>query len=107
MVDTIRSKATLQTLLADVASPTQLSEQAVRDFLVTALNGGTALTVADGGTIAHGCGVTPTVVSLCGTVANNVISVTTLDATSITVAIKLGSSGAAGTTQTIYWLAHA
>lgn len=105
MADTIRTKAALQTLLADVGFPSQISEQAIRDLCVTALNGGTAASIADGGTIAHGCGSTPTVVSVIGSVANEIVAVTTLDGTNITVAIKKRADGTAGTTQTIYWSA--
>ncbi len=67
-------------------------------------NGGAAANVADGGTIAHGLATTPTYVSVVGSVAGEIVQVTGLGATNITVAIKT-NAGAAGTSQTIYWRA--
>ena len=67
--------------------------------------GGAAATIADGGTIAHGMGVTPTYAIVVGSVTGDIVSVTTLDGTNITVAIK-DEGGGAGTTQTIYWRAY-
>lgn len=63
---------------------------------------GMATSVADGGTIAHGLGVAPKFINLSGTVASNTVVPTSVDATNITVAIK-DDTGAAGTTQDIYW----
>ncbi len=71
----------------------------------TTFRKGTALTVADGGTIAHGLPDTPQTLSLVGTVAQEHITVSGLDGTNITVAIK-ADGGAAGTAQTIYWSAE-
>jgi parallel beta-helix repeat protein len=68
-------------------------------------NSGAAATVADGGTIAHGCAAAPTKVSLTGSVAGELVTITSIDATNITVAIKK-PDGSAGTTQTIYWRAE-
>jgi hypothetical protein len=68
-------------------------------------NSGSAPTVADGGTIAHGCVKAPTKVTLTGSVAGEIVTVTSIDATNITVAIKK-PDGSAGTTQTIYWRAE-
>lgn len=68
-------------------------------------NKGAAATVADGGTIAHGCAAAPTMVQVSGTVAGEIVTVTSIDATNITVAIK-DNDGSAGTTQTIYWRAE-
>ena len=68
-------------------------------------NSGAATTVADGGTIAHGCVKAPTKVTLTGSVAGEIVTVTSIDATNITVAIKK-PDGSAGTTQTIYWRAE-
>jgi parallel beta-helix repeat protein len=68
-------------------------------------NHGAAATVADGGTIDHGLVAAPTWVNLTPSVANEMVSATTLDATHITVAIKK-HDGSAGTTQTIYWEAE-
>ena len=68
-------------------------------------NSGSAPTVADGGTIAHGCAVAPTKVTLTGSVAGEMVTITSIDDTNITVAIKK-PDGSAGTTQTIYWRAE-
>jgi len=65
-------------------------------------NEGGAAAVADGGTIAHGLVGTPNSVRVTGTVAAEIISVTAIDATNLTVAIKK-DDGTAGTSQTIYW----
>jgi hypothetical protein len=60
--------------------------------------------VADGGTIAHGLPVTPSAASVTPSVAGEMASVTALDATNITVALKKHDN-TAGTTQTVYWRA--
>lgn len=67
-------------------------------------NGGVA-SVADGGTIAHGLGATPTKYGTVGTVANEIVSATA-DATNMTVAIKKPADGSAGTTQSVAWWAE-
>jgi len=67
-------------------------------------NGGAAANVSDGGTIAHGLATTPTYVSVVGSVAQQHVTVTSLDGTNVTVAIK-ADGGGAGTQQTIYWRA--
>lgn len=58
-------------------------------------------TVGDGGTIAHGLPVTPTVITVSGAVAGEIVTATA-DATNITVAIKT-HTGAAGTSQAVSW----
>ncbi len=68
-------------------------------------NKGAAASIADGGTIAHGCAAAPTTVTVSGSVAGEIVTVTSIDATNITVAIKK-SDGSAGTPQTIYWRAE-
>lgn len=68
-------------------------------------NSGAAATVADGGTIAHGCATAPTKVTLTGSVAGEMVTITSIDATNITVAIKKPDNSA-GTTQTVYWRAE-
>jgi hypothetical protein len=68
-------------------------------------NSGAAATVADGGTIAHGCVKAPTKVTLTGSVAGEIVTVTSIDATNITVAIKKPDDSA-GTAQTVYWRAE-
>ena len=60
--------------------------------------------VADGGTVFHGLGRIPGVVVVTPMVAAQMVSVTAKDALTFTVAIKT-DAGAAGTTQTIYWIA--
>jgi hypothetical protein len=65
-----------------------------------------ATSVADGGTIAHGMTIAPTVVQVTPSVAGEMASVTAISATTITVALKT-HAGAAGTTQTVYWRAYA
>jgi hypothetical protein len=67
---------------------------------------GAAASVADGGTITHGFTSTPAVVLITGTVALNTVNVTAIGATTFTVSIKVSTTGAAGTTQTIYWAAY-
>ena len=61
-----------------------------------------ATSTADGGTIAHGLSATPTIARTQVSVSGEFASVTGLDATNITIAIKK-HDGTAGTTQTIYW----
>ena len=68
-------------------------------------NHGAAGSVADGGTIAHGLDATPTVAVCNPSVGSEFVSVTGLDGTNITVAIKK-DDGTAGTSQTIYWRAY-
>jgi hypothetical protein len=61
-------------------------------------------TVADGGTITHSLGTTPTSCVAVGGAANDdIIHVTALGATTFTVSIKKRSDGTSGTSQTIYW----
>ncbi len=69
-------------------------------------NSGAALSVSDGGMIVHGLSSTPTKARLTGTVAGEIVTVTSLDATNIKVAIKK-PDGSSGTSQTIYWEAEA
>ena len=69
-------------------------------------NWNTAANIADGGTINHGCARTPKYATVQPTVSGEVISVTALGTTTITVAIKKISDGSAGSTQTVYWMAR-
>ena len=66
---------------------------------------GAAASITDGGTIAHGCAATPTTVTVSGSVAGENVTVTSIDATNITVAIKK-PDGSTGTAQTVYWRAE-
>lgn len=68
-------------------------------------NKGAAASVSDGGTIAHGCATTPTVVLVSASVAGEMATVTSIDATNITMAIKKHDNSA-GTAQTVYWRAY-
>ncbi len=68
-------------------------------------NSGAAANVTDGGTIAHGLVTTPTKVICTPSVAGEMVSVTGLNATNITIAIKK-LNGTSGTPQTIYWNAN-
>jgi hypothetical protein len=63
-----------------------------------------ASSVADGGTVTHNNGSTPTAVFATGSVASEIVTVTAKGATTFTVAIKK-DDGTAGTTQTVYWMA--
>lgn len=58
--------------------------------------------VADGGTISHGLAAAPKYVNVTGSIASNTVTVTAIGSSNFTVAIK-DDTGAAGTTQTIYW----
>lgn len=68
-------------------------------------NHGTAASVADGGTIAHGLAAAPTYVSVAASAAGEIVTVASVDGTNITVAIK-DNDDSTGTTQTIYWEAR-
>lgn len=63
---------------------------------------GATASVADGGTVTHGLGYTPTGVRATGSVAGEIVSVTAKSGSTFTVAIKK-HDGTAGTAQTIYW----
>lgn len=60
--------------------------------------------VADGGTFAHELSATPTGVSLVATIAGEIVTATTWNATDVTLAIKK-HDGSAGTSQDIKWSA--
>ncbi len=68
-------------------------------------NSSAATSVADGGIISHSLSSTPTKARLTGTVAGEFATITRLNTTSITVAIKK-PDGSSGTPQTIYWEAE-
>ena len=63
-----------------------------------------ATSVADGGTISHGLAGTVDSVTVTCSIASQICGVTALAATTFTVSIKT-DTGAAGTTQTVYWYA--
>jgi len=60
-------------------------------------------TIADGGVIAHGLPVVPTVVTLTPSVADTNATPSAIDGTNITVALK--TAGAAGASQVVSWRA--
>ena len=68
------------------------------------VNSGAAAAVADGGTIAHGCSGTPTGAIVQGPTTGDIVSLTSIGAANLTVAIK-DEGGGAGTQATIYWIA--
>lgn len=61
--------------------------------------------IADGGTIAHGLSSTPGYYQVSATTSGEFASVTSVDGTNLTVAIKTHANGA-GTTQNIAWEAE-
>jgi hypothetical protein len=65
---------------------------------------GAAAAKNDGDTITHGFASAPTTVLVSGSVEAETVSVTAISATTFTVAIKTALQ-AAGTAQTIYWMA--
>lgn len=75
-----------------------------KTFNITETGGANASTV-DGGTITHGLSTTPTYIICTPSVAAEMVSVTSIGATTFTVAIK-DHAGNAGTSQTIYWRAY-
>jgi hypothetical protein len=66
---------------------------------------GGSVSVADGGKIAHGLLVAPTRVTVVPSVSGEFASVTAIDASSFTVALKKHDN-TAGTTQSVYWTAE-
>ena len=68
-------------------------------------NGGVAAARTDGSTIAHGLFATPAWYWAQPTVANEIISITAVSATTLTLAIKKRSDGLAGTSQNVAWRA--
>ncbi len=67
-------------------------------------NSGSSI-ISDGGAIPHNLSSTPTKARLTGSVAGEIVTITSLNATNIIVAIKK-PDGSSGTTQTIYWEAE-
>jgi hypothetical protein len=82
----------------------ELVKIAAELVLGTSSTSGAAASKSDGDTITHGLGTTPTAVFLTGSVAGEILSVTTIGATTFTIAIKTPLQ-APGTAQTVYWLA--
>ena len=95
----------VSTLITKDAGFDHTFERVSRNLGYVTENKGAAASIADGGTIAHGCAAAPTTVTVSGSVAGEIVTVTSIDATNITVAIKK-SDGSAGTAQTVYWRAE-
>lgn len=74
------------------------------DLNLVEMRAGATASVADGGTITHGLSEPPVVVIATCRTAGEFVSVTARGESTFTVAIKT-HAGAAGTTQTIDWLA--
>jgi hypothetical protein len=72
--------------------------------VISNFNFNATATVADGGTITHGMGATPTMVLCTPSVAAEMCSVTAIGGVNFTVALKK-HDGTVGTVQTVYWLA--
>ena len=89
--------------LTNVLDPIGNQDAATKNYVDTIQKCGATASVADGGTITHTFGATPTYVLATGTVASEGIAVTAKNATTATLAIKKYTTGAAGTTQTVYW----
>lgn len=64
-----------------------------------------ANSIADGGTIAHGLGATPVIGRVQASLAGQFASLTGMNTSNLTVAIKQ-HDGTSGSTQTIYWEAE-
>lgn len=69
-------------------------------------NSGAMANISDGGTIAHGLGVTPTKVWVNGSVAAQTYQPFDITPTSFQVSVR-NTAGASGTPATIYWQAEA
>ena len=69
-------------------------------------NSGVAADISDGGTVAHGLGVTPTKVWVNGSVAAQTYQPFGITSTSFQVSVR-NTSGASGSAATIYWQAEA
>ena len=85
---------------AALANTTNISDSGTNTKIRHVTEGVTS--VADGGTIAHGHPKTPTRVQLTPVTAGEMATVTTLGATTITVALKKHDNSA-GTTQNVHW----
>lgn len=87
------------------ASIVPLVDTGTRTLVRSGAHNRGATPVADGGTITHGLPVVPARVAVSASVAGEMVSVTARSATTFTVAIRT-HTGAAGTTQTVYWEAE-
>ena len=65
---------------------------------------GAAAGTTDGGTITHGWYKTPSWAVVVGSSALQSAAVTAIGATTITVSLKVDTTGAAGSAQTVYWI---
>jgi len=72
-----------------------------------AIKGGVTTAIADGTAVSHGFHKTPEFVVATGTVATDHVTVNNIGSEHFHVAIKVGSTGNAGTAQVVYWIAGA
>ena len=89
--------------IVNMGNPTDAQDAATKNYVDTRRTIG-ATSVADGGTITHSLGATPTAVICTPTTSAEMVSVTAKGATTFTVAIKK-HDGTAGTTAVVYWTA--
>jgi hypothetical protein len=75
-----------------------------KNKMTSNINWNAAAGVADGGTIKHGIGTTPTAVLVAPSASGELVSVTARGPETFTIAIRR-HDGSTGTTQTIYWMA--
>lgn len=67
--------------------------------------GGT-VSVADGGTIAHGLAITPLIYSVTATAAGRFVAVTAVSSTTLTIALKNSTGAAVSVPENIVWSAR-
>lgn len=67
-------------------------------------NGGVT-SVADGGTIAHGMGVTPTFAICSASAANHICQITAKDATNLTIGLIDHAGATIAAAENVYWMA--
>lgn len=108
LINVIKSKIK-DNVIVDCAtslSQTNSSENIIVDNIgYVTKNNGVAMAISDGGVIAHGLVSIPTKARLTGTVAGEIVTIVSLNAVNIIVAIKKPDSSS-GTPQTIHWKAE-
>lgn len=67
---------------------------------------GAVASKADGGTIAHGLGSAPTLYGVFSTAGGHIASVTAVDATNLTIALKNHDGTAVSTPENVMWFAR-
>ncbi len=68
--------------------------------------GGGSASVVNGGTIAHGLAVNPSVVNVTASVAKREVAVTAKDGTNLTIALHDDTGAAIAVAETVYWEAR-